>query len=244
KSCKDSCSARISRCSAQYSVPNMYLESALLPETRYSLIARLASNDDVETWQEFTQTYGSAVLRFCRSKGLQDADAVEVCQDVLIAVHRIAPHWEPSGRAGSFRAWLFETARRHCLKSISRRCLMTSIESVEPDHFTDPQVPAIDLLVNRESSDQEAWTFYAAAGLVQSEVEERTWKAFWLTVIEGQAAKEVALTLDTSVGNVYAAKCRIMNRLKAIVSELSVRTHQSNGAGESESTAKEVGRQS
>jgi len=75
----------------------------LLPETRYSLIARLACPEDTETWDEFLRTYEAAILRYCRTKGLQDADAADVCQHVLIAVHQAAQNWQPSGRSGSFR---------------------------------------------------------------------------------------------------------------------------------------------
>lgn len=90
----------------------------MLPETRYSLIARLARSEDVATWEEFLETYESAILRYCRSRGLQDADARDVSQQVLISVQKAAERWKPSGRTGSFRAWLFETARRSCLKAL------------------------------------------------------------------------------------------------------------------------------
>ncbi len=80
-----------------------------LEETRYSLLLRLhdASND--VAWMEFVELYEKALFRYVRSKGLQDADANDVVQQVLIAVHRSVNGWTPQG-AGSFRAWLLRVA--------------------------------------------------------------------------------------------------------------------------------------
>ena len=82
------------------------------PETRVSLIRRLADRNDAEAWAYFEAHYQQPVYRFARSHGLQPDDALDVVQEVLIAVHKSAANWSPSGHVGSFRAWLAEAARR------------------------------------------------------------------------------------------------------------------------------------
>jgi RNA polymerase sigma-70 factor (ECF subfamily) len=65
--------------------------------------------------------------------------------------------------------------------------------------------------------EHERRLFAWAAELVRGEVQETTWRAFWLTAIESRAGKEVAQSLGISVAAVYLAKSRVMARLKQVV---------------------------
>ena len=49
---------------------------------------------------------------------------------------------------------------------------------------------------------------------VKSEFQENTWRAFWLTAVEGIAAAEVARQIGISPGAIYVAKSRVLARLK------------------------------
>ena len=196
-------------------------EMVLLPETRYSLIARLARPEDSATWHEFQQTYEEAIVRYCRTRGLQDADAVEVAQDVLMAVHSVASTWQPSERTGSFRAWLFETARRCCVRLLRKR-VAGNLSEIESAELTDGSSDVLDRLTAKETHDYQQWAFCAAASVVQLEVEDTTWQAFWLTAVQNVPAGEVAKRLGLSIGNVYTAKCRVLGRIRSRVAELSI----------------------
>ena len=55
-----------------------------LPETRISLLTRLNDNADVAAWSEFCEIYERAIYGIAKKYGLQDADAREVSQDVLL----------------------------------------------------------------------------------------------------------------------------------------------------------------
>jgi DNA-directed RNA polymerase specialized sigma24 family protein len=81
----------------------------------------LVESGDFAAWSEFTSIYEEAILRYSRNRGLQDADAVEVVQHVLLAVHQAIGDWQPSGRPGSFRAWLARTAHLVCLRTLRDR---------------------------------------------------------------------------------------------------------------------------
>ena len=60
------------------------------PETRVSLILRLAKPTDVQAWQEFLDVYVPALYSMARRRGLQPADAEDVAQETLFAVARAA----------------------------------------------------------------------------------------------------------------------------------------------------------
>ncbi len=50
--------------------------------------------------------------------------------------------------------------------------------------------------------------------LMQSDFEETTWRAFWLTAVEGQTAPLAAQQIGISTAAVYMAKSRVLRRLR------------------------------
>ena len=56
------------------------------PTTRVSLLVRLRDPADGEAWQTFVDVYAPLVYSYCRRKGLQEADASDVTQEVLTQV--------------------------------------------------------------------------------------------------------------------------------------------------------------
>jgi RNA polymerase sigma factor (sigma-70 family) len=190
----------------------------LLPETRLSLIANLVDPANEAAWKEFLRIYESAVLRYCQSRGLGLEDALEVVQNVCVAVHQSASTWEPTGRSGSFRTWLFETARRMCLASLRQR---NREFKVAMQASIDKESLQASPLEEFEEAEWERWAFYWACCQVQSSTQPQTWRAFWLTAVEGKSSELVAADLSMSLGAVYAAKCRILSRIRAVVAKLS-----------------------
>jgi RNA polymerase sigma-70 factor (ECF subfamily) len=78
----------------------------------------------------------------------------------------------------------------------------------------DPQSEAqIELEYRRE-------LYWRAARTVRGDVEPETWRAFEMTVIENRSIDEVAIELDKPVGTIYAARSRIMRRLRQAIREL------------------------
>jgi RNA polymerase sigma-70 factor (ECF subfamily) len=190
------------------------------PNTRYSLLARLADASDGDAWQAFQSIYQPAIYRYARHRGLQEADALEVVQEVLAAVHRAMDGWKPTHRAGSFRAWLGEAARRLTLQVMRQRDKRDRATggSSAPIALELLETPA---LPTQDDEDSQRWKFFCAAGCVENEVHEATWRAFWLTAVEGKSAAAAASELGWTVGNVYSAKCRVLNRIRRRVEELS-----------------------
>lgn len=193
----------------------------MLPDTRYSLLARLSDPGDVAAWSEFIEIYEDAIYRYSRSRGLQDSDAREVVQHVLLVVHEAIGDWRPSGHAGSFRGWLIRTARRVCLRSLRDRsqCDRAVGGSSIVEKLHDLAAP--DEADETDERDWQHWAFCWAAGQIEREIEPATWRAFWLTAVEGTAAVEAAERLGMRIGTVYAAKCRVLARIRERVQELS-----------------------
>src|SRR6266581_3410142 len=76
-------------------------------QTRPSLLNRLQTGDDIESWQEFYRVYGKLVRDFAIQAGLTDTEADEVVQETAVAVARYLPEfrYDPKG-------WRFKTLLR------------------------------------------------------------------------------------------------------------------------------------
>src|SRR5262249_39599053 len=60
-----------------------------MPSTSPTLLGRLQGVADPLAWQAFERRYGPRILAWCRDKGLQQADAENVSQEVLLRVARL-----------------------------------------------------------------------------------------------------------------------------------------------------------
>ena len=61
--------------------------------------------------------------------------------------------------------------------------------------------------------------FRWAAERIRDEFRPETWDAFWLTAVDEKSVEEVAARLGMSCGAIYAARSRIMRRLREKVAE-------------------------
>jgi RNA polymerase sigma factor (sigma-70 family) len=186
-----------------------------VPETRASLILRLPSSADAEAWQEFVSIYEPFVYRFARRGGLQDADARELVQNVLLTVARAIGRWQPDAERGKFRTWLFRIARNQLIDAAGR---------MRRQGMPHGGTSAFDLLNQQPASD--LWSsgevrllhrrelFRWAANRVMGSVKHSTWQAFWRTAVLEQPVDEVAEALGLTVTAVYIARSRVLSRLR------------------------------
>ena len=191
-----------------------------LPNTRQSLLLRLSDRSG-QAWDEFVGIYEKAIYRYCRGRGLQDADARDVTQEVLSAVDKRVHNWKDDPNIGSFRGWLFRVARNVAVDVIRARARKASASG-------DTRVIKIlqELPESGDESESAFWLEYRrammhwAAEQVKPEVKESTWLSFWQTAIEGQKPEIVARQLGISVGSVYTGKCRVVARIRSLVQHL------------------------
>src|SRR5262245_9199805 len=91
------------------------------PATRASLLVRLRDGSDAAAWREFVHLYAPVIYGFARKRGLQDADAADLMQDVLHSVARAVKRLEYDPRRGTFRGWLFTVTRNKVFSFLESR---------------------------------------------------------------------------------------------------------------------------
>ena len=192
-----------------------------VPRTRPSLLVRLRDFQDRHAWHEFVDLYAPVVFGYARSRGLQNADAADLTQEVLSQVAEGIGRFEYDARRGSFRGWLFTLVRRRVSDWRTRRNGRTHGTGDPAMHQQLQQQPA------RADEESTAWEheyrlglFAWAAERVRPAVQPTTWQAFWQTAVLGRSGKAVAAALGLSVAAVYLAKNRVMARLRTEIEQL------------------------
>ena len=184
-------------------------------ETSVTLLERVARSGvpDQPAWAEFVDRYGRKVYLWCLRWGLQEADAQDVVQAVLLklAVHMKAFRYDP---ARSFRAWLktvahhawrdFVDAQRRAPSSPGGDGGWAALETAEA---REDLARGLEEQFERELLEQ-------AMHAVRPRMAPHNWQAFCLTALEGIAAPEAARRLDMKIARVYAARSTIQQMLQ------------------------------
>jgi RNA polymerase sigma factor (sigma-70 family) len=192
------------------------------PSTRASLLVRLRDPRDERAWSEFVDIYTPLVYRLARRRGLQNADAIDLTQEVFRAVASAIDRFDPDPSRGTFRAWLSRIARNLTINALAARdrqvrgtgdTAVARLIDELPASTDDEPSAEFDLEYRRRLFD---W----AADRVRAEVSETEWRAFYLTGVEGREPRDVAAMLATSIGTVYSYKSRVMARLRRLIEQV------------------------
>jgi len=186
------------------------------PTTSLTLLGRLRSNPtDQEAWNAFVERYGPKLYAWARQWGLQDADAQDVTQNVMVDLAKLLRSFEYR-QGGSFRSWLRTVAyRAWCDLLGSRKPL-----PVDPQSEGLASQAASDALVQHLEDEWDRELLEEAMLRVQVRVQPHTWQAFRCMAVDGLSGQEVADKLGIQVGTVYVARSKVQKMLQDEVKRL------------------------
>jgi RNA polymerase sigma factor (sigma-70 family) len=191
--------------------------------TQRTLLERLAQSggQNQAAWSEFVDRYGRRIYGWCLRWGLQEADALDVSQIVLLKLARRMKDfiYDPER---SFRSWL---------KTITRNAWQDFVDSPRTAPLAkggDQAKERLESVAARDDLSQELEDLFdlelleTAMQRVRLRAAPRTWRAFSMTAVEGIPAPEVARRLGMKIARVYAARSTIQQRLQEECRRLEV----------------------
>jgi RNA polymerase sigma-70 factor (ECF subfamily) len=195
---------------------------APLPTTRVTLLARLRQDPtDQAAWGVFVERYGRHIYRWCRQWKLQDADAEDVTQDILLKLARKmrAFAYDPSR---SFRSWL-KTVAHHAWRDFVDSPRRGQAAAGDGRVWELGQaLEAREDLIQKLQAAFDHELLEAAKVRVRLRVAPHTWEAFRLAALEGLPVAEVAAAVRMQVAMVYVAKSKVQKMLQEEIQKLEM----------------------
>jgi RNA polymerase sigma-70 factor (ECF subfamily) len=188
--------------------------------TSRSLLGRVQA-DDPAAWERLIDLYAPLVFLWCSRSNLPEQEIADVFQDVFQAVATHISGFRKEQSGDTFRGWL-RTITRNKVRDYYRRLGREPEGAGGSDaHLRFSGLPTDHPRTDDDSAEERAGQGLCgrAIELIRGEFEERTWRAFWLTAVEGRVPKEVAIELGTSPGAVRVAKARVLRRLREELGE-------------------------
>jgi RNA polymerase sigma factor (sigma-70 family) len=191
--------------------------------TSASLLGRVRQDaGDQAAWTEFVGRYGPKIYAWCRHWQLQESDAQDVTQEVLLQLVEKLRHFHYD-RSRSFRAWLrplvhhawhdFVTKRGRPGQGSGDSDVWERLQTIEAREDLERQL--------EEAFDREV--LEEAMARVQVRVGPHTWEAFRLLTFEGLSGPEVAPRVGMQVTMVYVAKGKVQKMLREEIDRLEGR---------------------
>lgn len=191
--------------------------------TSITLLAKLADSENEQAWSRFVDQYSPHVFYWCKKFGLQENDASDVTQDVLVKLLKAMQEFQYDPLRGSFRGWLKTVTAnmvRDLKKSAKNRDAGSGDSRVMQQLANISDDDVFDQLARLVENQYESELLSIATARVQSRVKEVTWKAYTLNATEQIPAKQVAATLGITVSEVYVCKSRIIKMLREEIHQL------------------------
>jgi RNA polymerase sigma-70 factor (ECF subfamily) len=179
--------------------------------THPSLLARVRDHGDLAAWRQFEARYSPLVVGFCRSIGLQWADAEDICQNVMLNLATALPGFTYQPQRGRFRSYLGSAVRHAVIRHAARH----------KDRHATLDTQAIDPAVAGPFEElwERQWTLHhcrQAMDTLQGTVEPRHLDVFQ-RLLDGQSIEQVALALDLRPDAIRKIKQRVRDRLREII---------------------------
>jgi RNA polymerase sigma-70 factor (ECF subfamily) len=187
--------------------------------TPLSLLERVRAND-AAAWRQLHELYQPLVRFWCARAGLTAPDVEDVTQEVFAGAANSLANFHRDRPGDTFRGWLRGITRNQILlfrrRNLNRPVAEGGSEALENLHQVHDPLPPPD-----DSETAEISQLYRRAlDQVRGQFEERTWQAFWLTVIEGRSPATLTGELGMTAAGIRQAKSRVLRRVKLEVGDL------------------------
>lgn len=195
------------------------MERVNWPATDAELLEALGKSHPAEAdWSRFDKHYRPVILAWARQR-LNETDAEEVAQGVLVKLLEKLPGHSYDPAKGRFRNWLIKVVSNAISDYVAglRRGGQGRGESWAAA-LLENQEARTDL--ERRLEEITQWeAVREAMAQVRQRIGDRAWSAFWRQAMEGQPAARVATDLGMSVTAVWQARYRVQAMIRERIRE-------------------------
>lgn len=177
--------------------------------TPVSLLERMRQPGDENAWARFIELATPMLNSWARHIGLRGQDADELTQEVLVVLVEKLPEFSYD-REKSFRGWM-RTVALNKFRQWRRRGKMASLDA---GHIAAADIAAEDASRAFWEHEYHDHLVARAMQIMQADFEPATWRASYEHIVSGRPAAEIAAELGMTAGAVYAAKIRVLKRLR------------------------------
>lgn len=189
-------------------------------KTSQTLLLRMREPSDDGAWSEFARLYTPLLRKFALLRGVDSQDVDDLVQEVLKTVSQAIRDFEYDAARGTFRSWLFIVTRSKVARHFKKQSRLTCGSGSETVRLMLEAQPAPE--------EEKDWDleyrrrmFAWASEIVQKEVAEKTWRAFWMMTVEEKTAADTAKELGMTAGAVYVAKSRVIARMRERIASVA-----------------------
>lgn len=173
------------------------------------MLDRLRRPNENDEWSRFVELYTPLLYSWVIKSGVRDQDAGDLVQEVLARVVRKLPEYHYDHN-GSFRGWMLTIAlnvHRDQRRRSNARPAEFAVATLEP-------AAESDAALEFEEEEYRRYLVTRALQIMKADFRPTTWQACWEHVVSDRSAAEVAQELGISEGAVFAAKSRVLRRLR------------------------------
>ena len=188
-----------------------------MKSTHSSLITRLRNTADHAAWAEFEARYRELLVRFCRRRGLQEADAEDVVQHVFAGLSRSMAGFAYDPSRGRFRDYLC----RCVVHAISKWSGRRNGPATPLDTRIAESLATRDLDPVEAHAWEEEWVdhhYRTAMATVRKTFDPKSVEIFHRSV-GGATVVDLAREFRMSAQAVHKVRQRIRNRMEELVGE-------------------------
>ena len=178
------------------------------PTTSKTLLDKIASGDEI-SWDEFYQKYSPIVKALAKFKGLNAADADDICQQVMMQFFKQSKTFKFDPNIAKFRTY-FGLIVNSKICSYFRDSKENPTEDME-------WIPVDEETETLFMDEWRKTVLKEAEQELKQRVAPETFQAYELYAIQNRPVKKVAEYLDCSENQVYQAKKRCFAMMREIL---------------------------
>ena len=191
--------------------------------TSVTLISQLKQRHE-DGWVELSEHYGPLIYRWSRQSGLSPDDSADIVQEVFRSVTKNIRRFQKATVSDTFRGWLRIITKHKILDHLRRQ-----MHRPRSTGGTDAHIRFLATIdehgrARRDSAvvDAREVALHEALDSLRSQFSDRTWRAFWMSILDQFTSSEIASELSMSPSAVRLAKSRILRRLREIMADHNV----------------------